>query len=124
MAIWDIAVHWRNSGKSELVAVTLAGLYDKAGEKWREPVNAPNRLWTKIICNGQPLSVHEHEPSSHVQELNIRSAIHHRSTEYDMSDGGTLTFTADRFVSQDNLHLLVSKCSIHSTQDTGLPNCN
>jgi trehalose/maltose hydrolase-like predicted phosphorylase len=104
-------------GKSELVAVTLAGLYDKAGEKWREPVNAPNGLWTRIFCNGQPLSVLEHEPSAHVQELNIRNAIHHRSTDYNISDGETLTFTADRFISQDNLHLLVSKCSIHSTQD-------
>lgn len=104
-------------GKTELVAVTLAGLYDKAGDKWREPVNAPNGLWTKIVCNGQPLSVLEQEPSSHVQELNIRSAIHHRSTGYSLSDGGMLTFTADRFVSQDNLHLLVSKYSIHSTQD-------
>ncbi|WP_339242903.1 glycosyl hydrolase family 65 protein [Paenibacillus sp. FSL F4-0243] len=104
-------------GKTELVAVTLAGLYDKAGDKWREPVNAPNGLWTKIVCNGQPLSVLEQEPSSHVQELNIRSAIHHRSTGYSLSDGGMLTFTADRFVSQDNLYLLVSKYSIHSTQD-------
>lgn len=104
-------------GKTELVAVTLAGLYDKAGNKWREPVNAPNGLWTKVVCNGQPLSVLELEPSSHMQELNIRSAIHHRNTEYDISDGGTLTFIADRFVSQDNLHLLVSKYSIHSTQD-------
>jgi trehalose/maltose hydrolase-like predicted phosphorylase len=104
-------------GKSELVAVTLAGLYDKAGEKWREPVNAPNGLWTQIFCNGQPLSVLEHDPSAHIQELNIRNAIHHRSTDYNISDGGTLTFTADRFISQNNLHLLVSKCSIHSTQD-------
>ncbi|MEK4994211.1 MULTISPECIES: glycosyl hydrolase family 65 protein [Paenibacillus] len=103
--------------KTELAAVTLAGLYDRAGDKWREPVNAPNGLLTKIFCNDQLLSVLDREPVAHTQELNIRNAIHHRSTEFAVSDGGTLTFTADRFVSQDNLHLLVSKYSIRSTQD-------
>ncbi|OMD30546.1 family 65 glycosyl hydrolase [Paenibacillus odorifer] len=103
--------------KTELVAVTLAGLYDKEGDKWREPVNAPNGLLTKVFCNDQLLSVLDCEPVVHTQELNIRNAIHHRSTEYAVSDGGALTFTADRFVSQDNLHLLVSKYSIRSTQD-------
>lgn len=103
--------------KTELVAVTLAGLYDKEGDKWREPVNAPNGLLTKVFCNDQLLSVLDCEPVAHTQELNIRNAIHHRSTEYAVSDGGALTFTADRFVSQDNLHLLVSKYSIRSTQD-------
>lgn len=103
--------------KAELVAVTLAGLYDKAGDKWREPVNAPNGLLTTIYCNGQHLSLLEQEPSSHVQELNIQNALHQRRTQYEISGGGTLTFSADRFVSQDNLHLLVSKCLLHSTQD-------
>jgi nigerose phosphorylase len=104
-------------GKEQLVANTLAGLYDKAGDKWREPVNAPNGLYTRITCNGQLLSVLDSEPVTHVQELDIRSALHHRRTEYAISDGDTLTFTADRFVSQDNLHLLVSRCSVRSTKD-------
>lgn len=47
--------------KTELAAVTLAGLYDRAGDKWREPVNAPNGLLTKIFCNDQLLSVLDRE---------------------------------------------------------------
>src|ERR1035437_2417992 len=39
-------------GRTEQVACTLAGLYDQAGEAWREPVNAPNVLYTLIDCDG------------------------------------------------------------------------
>lgn len=30
-------------GSSQLAAVNLAGVYDRQGDKWREPVNAPNK---------------------------------------------------------------------------------
>ncbi len=32
-------------GKPELAAVNLAGVYDRNGDRWREPVNAPNGLF-------------------------------------------------------------------------------
>lgn len=104
-------------GKEQLTAVTLAGLYDRAGDKWREPVNAPNGLFTVVSCNGQPLSVLDTEPVSHVQELDFRSAIHRRATVYSTPDGGTVTLTAERFVSMDNLHLLTSRLTVSSTSD-------
>ncbi|MDQ0196104.1 glycosyl hydrolase family 65 protein [Paenibacillus wynnii] len=104
-------------GKEELVAVTLAGLYDKAGQQWREPVNAPNGLFTTLLCDGEPLTVIEQEVVSHRQELDIRSAIHRRETVYKRLDGGTVTYTADRFASMDNLHLLVSKLTLCATRD-------
>ncbi|MBS5909121.1 MAG: glycoside hydrolase family 65 protein [Paenibacillus macerans] len=46
-------------GKSELTATIVAGLYDKVGDKWREPVNAPNGLATAVYFDGAPLSVLE-----------------------------------------------------------------
>jgi nigerose phosphorylase len=104
-------------GKEQLAAVTLAGLYDKAGDKWREPVNAPNGLFTVLSCDGHPLSVLDTDPVSHVQELDFRSAIHRRETVFLTSDGGELTFTAERFASMDNLHLLLSKLTVSSTSD-------
>ncbi|OBZ18981.1 kojibiose phosphorylase [Bacillus sp. FJAT-27264] len=104
-------------GKEQLSAVTLAGLYDRAGEKWREPVNAPNGLFTVISCNGQPLSVLDTEPVSHIQELDFHSAIHRRETVYRTPEGGTVTVTAERFASMDNLHLLLSKLTVSSTID-------
>lgn len=103
--------------KEQLVSVTLAGLYDKAGDKWREPVNAPNGLYTSIACDGEALTVLDSKVESHVQELDIRSAVHFRETVYNLPEGGTLTFSAERFASLDHQHLLVSRLNIHSTRD-------
>lgn len=105
--------------KEQLTAVTLAGLYDKSGEQWREPVNAPNGLFTKLSCNGQPLGVLEADPLSHCQELDFRNAVHRRETEYGFH-GGKLTFTAERFVSMDQLHLQAGRLTLHSTADCRL----
>ncbi|CAH1194798.1 Nigerose phosphorylase [Paenibacillus auburnensis] len=104
-------------GKEQLAAVTLAGVYDQAGGKWREPVNAPNGLFTRLSCNGQQLGVLNTEPERHTQELDIRSAVHKRETVYGLAGGGQLVFTAERFVSMDQLHLLAGKLSINSTVD-------
>jgi nigerose phosphorylase len=67
-------------GKEELVACTLAGVYDKVGNGWREPANAPNGLFTKLYCNGQFLSTLSTEVLSHEQKLDIKNAIHSRVT--------------------------------------------
>lgn len=104
-------------GKEQLTAVTLAGVYDQAGGKWREPVNAPNGLFTRLSCNGQQLGVLDTAPGEHMQELDIRSAVHKRRTVTTLGGGGQLIFTAERFVSMDQLHLLAGKLSICSTTD-------
>ncbi|AIQ53874.1 glycosyl hydrolase family 65 protein [Paenibacillus sp. FSL R7-0331] len=103
-------------GKEQLAAVTLAGVYDQAGGKWREPVNAPNALFTRLSCNGKRLGVLDAEPLSHSQELDISCALHKRETVYGIS-GGELAFTAERFVSMDQLHVLVSRLSLAATAD-------
>ncbi|WP_082451882.1 hypothetical protein [Paenibacillus ihuae] len=102
--------------KEQLTAVTLNGVYDQTGGKWREPVNAPNVLFTRLSCNGQQLGVLDTEPEEHIQELDIRSAVHQRETVYGLAGGGQL-FTAERFVSMDQLHLLAGRLSIRSTVD-------
>lgn len=104
-------------GKEQLTAVTLAGVYDRSGDKWREPVNAPNGLYTVISCDGEVLSVLETEPLAHVQSLDLRSALHRRETLFNIRDGGRLTLTAERFVSMDQLHVMAGKWTVHSTVD-------
>ncbi|MEC0168997.1 glycosyl hydrolase family 65 protein [Paenibacillus graminis] len=104
-------------GKDQLAAVTLAGVYDQAGERWREPVNAPNGLYTALVCNGQHLSVLETEPLDHKQELDIRSAVHRRETIYRIPEGGELIYTAERFASMDQLHVLASRQTVQCTAD-------
>ncbi|WP_379131877.1 glycosyl hydrolase family 65 protein [Paenibacillus sp. sgz500958] len=102
--------------KEQLVAVTLAGLYDKAGDKWREPVNAPNGLFTTVTCDGVLLSLLEHEAATHSQELDIQKGIHRRKTVYNTA-GGEVAFTAERFASMNDLHLLVSKLTLSTSHD-------
>ncbi|GJM77297.1 hypothetical protein HMSSN036_95130 [Paenibacillus macerans] len=49
-------------GKSELTATIVAGLYDKVGDKWREPVNAPNGLATAVYLTGRRLACWKQGP--------------------------------------------------------------
>lgn len=104
-------------GKDQLAAVTLAGVYDRSGDKWREPVNAPNGLYTVISCDGEVLSVLETEPLAHTQSLDLRTAVHRRETMFDIRGGGRVTLTAERFVSMNQLHLLAARWTLHCTVD-------
>ena len=104
-------------GKEQLAAVTLAGVYDRSGSQWREPVNAPNGLYTVVSANGCKLSVLETEPLAHTQSLDLRSAIHRRETMFSIPGGGKVTLTAERFASMDQLHLLAARWTLHCTAD-------
>ncbi|MEK4851038.1 glycosyl hydrolase family 65 protein [Paenibacillus sp. FSL H7-0756] len=104
-------------GKEQLAAVTLAGVYDQTGGKWREPVNTPNGLYTVVSANGCKLSVLESEPLAHAQSLDLRAAIHRRETMFGIPGGGRVTLTAERFASMDQLHLLAARWTLHCTAD-------
>ncbi|MEN6471679.1 MAG: hypothetical protein ABFC62_09455 [Clostridiaceae bacterium] len=67
-------------GRAELAAVNLAGIYDRNGEKWREPVNAPNGLFAKLFVNGEAMALGETDPLSHSQTVNFRHGIYSRAT--------------------------------------------
>lgn len=101
-------------GKDELAAVTLAGVYDQADGKWREPVNAPNGLKTVVYCDGRPLSVLAAEPESHVQELDVRRGFHMRRTVFRLPDGNRVTVRSERFASMDDVHLIAMKLTVEA----------
>ena len=50
-------------GKDSQVAVTVAGLYDRTGDAWREPVNAPNGFYTVLSAGGEVLSARGAAPA-------------------------------------------------------------
>jgi nigerose phosphorylase len=79
--------------KEQLVGIMLNGVYDQAPGKWREPVNAPNGLYTHVEGAGEIIS--------HTQELDIRYGRMSRETVYENT-----TVTASRFVSMDDVHLI------------------
>lgn len=68
------------AGKDQLVAINLAGIYDKVGDGWREPLNAPNPLYTLLTANGLPLRLQDGTQQSHHQSLDFYYGLYHRDT--------------------------------------------
>ena len=60
------------AGKKELAAVNIAGIYDKVGDGWREPLNAPNPLYTRLTVNGCLLTALDGSAVRHTQGLDFR----------------------------------------------------
>src|SRR3989442_14707575 len=60
-------------GPDELVGITLAGIFDRVGNAWREPVNAPNGGFTKIDLDGVKISALSTKIKSHNQRLNLEN---------------------------------------------------
>jgi kojibiose phosphorylase len=98
-------------GPDELVGVTLAGIYDQVGDAWREPVNAPNGGFTKVILDGKEISALSTRIKEHRQSLNLENAVFERETEF-VSRGKTLKIKSARFLSADQPHLGVVKYSL------------
>lgn len=114
-------------GKRELTATIVAGLYDRVGHKWREPVNAPNGLALALRWDGTPLDVlsggtAEHigpapELLEHEQSLDLRHAVHRRRTTYRTANEAQVTVISERFCSAARPHLIVNRISVESSRD-------
>lgn len=110
-------------GEEQLTAVIVAGLYDQVGAKWREPVNAPNGLYTRLYVDGEALAVlseNEQSVGEHVQELDFSAGIHGRRTVFKTSDGKKIDFAAERFASADRLDLLAARFRLSVSEDCEL----
>ncbi len=97
--------------KEELVAINLAGIYDRAGEGWREPLNAPNGLYTLLKVDGEVYSLPGAAPKEHCIGLDYRRALFSRKTTW-KSPRGNVTIQAERFASLEEPHLLAMKYCI------------
>jgi nigerose phosphorylase len=95
-------------GKNELVACNIAGLYDKQGDNWREPINAPNGFFTTLSIEGKEIGLLTEEPIEHVQILDLNEGLHRRSTIWETKYGKVHIKTA-RFVSLAEAHLMCLK---------------
>ncbi|HEX2927778.1 MAG TPA: glycosyl hydrolase family 65 protein [Ruminiclostridium sp.] len=99
-------------GKGRLVACNLLGLYDKVADKWREPVNAPNGLYTRVSCDKIPLGVLECETIEHLQSLDIYSGLHKRKSVFSAPEGNKVCIEAERFLSLSDVHLMCLKYTL------------
>lgn len=103
-------------GRKELVALNMAGLFDKNGDSWRESVNAPNPFYVKTVANGVELNVLSADILQHEQVLNINHGVHSRQTTFN-ANGAAVTVKAERFLSMERENLAVLKYSISSDND-------
>jgi nigerose phosphorylase len=85
-------------GPDEAVGITLAGIYDRVGKAWREPVNAPNGGFTTVALDGAELSALGRLVSRHRQTLYFANALFERETTY-THGGNSLTVRSERFLS-------------------------
>ncbi|MDF2942708.1 MAG: Kojibiose phosphorylase [Herbinix sp.] len=99
--------------KNEYPAINLAGIYDRVGDAWREPLNAPNGLYTYLEFNHKEYRLPEVEAFSHNISLNYRHGIFTRTTTWNAT-GSKLTVNAERFASMEDKHLIAMKYSVHS----------
>jgi kojibiose phosphorylase len=98
-------------GPEEFVGITLAGIFDRVGDAWREPVNAPNGGFTQVTLDGAKISVLTCKVKSHRQSVNLENAVFERETVFS-SRGKTLKIKSSRFLSADNPNLGVIKFSL------------
>ena len=103
-------------GKEQLVALNMAGLFDRNGDLWRESVNAPNPFFVKTYVGDKELNVLNCGILSHNQTLDISCGLHTRNTVFNINDTA-VTISAERFVSMDNENLAVLKYSVSSDKD-------
>lgn len=99
--------------KEQYPAINLAGIYDQVGNSWREPLNAPNGLFTFIEFNQRSYRLPENEPFHHSISLDYRHGIFERSTTWNTTEGN-ITVKAQRFASMKNPHLIAMQYSIQT----------
>ena len=94
--------------KKQMCAVNMAGIYDRVGDSWREPVNAPNPIYTYVKVNGKAYTLPDEKPKFHQQELDFRYGIHCRVTRW-KTEHGDITITCERFASMSRRHLIAMR---------------
>src|ERR1700690_3376255 len=65
-------------GPEQLVGITLAGIFDRVGSAWREPVNAPNGGHTSVLLGGVELTALGAKVARHRQTLRFANALFQR----------------------------------------------
>ena len=105
------------AGKAELAAINLAGIYDKVGDGWREPLNAPNPLYTRVRVGGRLLTAYDGSPDDHFQSLSFDTGIYDRWTHWG-SAGINIHGTHLAHMAQE--HLILSYFVVIAEQDTDL----
>ena len=97
------------AGSKQFAAVTLAGVYDRNGDRWREPVNAPHGLTVRLVFDGTVLTPENERTIRHRKEINYRYGLFRRDTDF-----GPVRLQSERFVSMADCHLMADRLQIEA----------
>ncbi len=99
-------------GREQFAAVNLAGIYDRVGDGWREPLNAPNGLYTLLQADGATYALPDVRPEEHKVCLDYRKGLFSRKTTWMTANGRKLTLETERFASLAEPHLIAMSCRV------------
>lgn len=98
----------------DMSATIVSGLYDRYGELWREPVNAPNALSARLFTlGGEALTLGSRFLLSHEQGLDFRYGIVSRVTSWKV-EGVTVTVRSERFASMASVHSMLLRYAVET----------
>ncbi len=101
-------------GKAQLACVNLAGIYHRVGDGWREPLNAPNPLYARLVRGGVPIALPDTPCTHHRQALDIARGLHLRETQFE-----GVAIREQRFADMAHVHLLCMR--YEATWEGGAP---
>lgn len=99
------------SEKEMLPAVNLAGIYDQVAGGWREPLNAPNGLYTRLKVGGEYYMLPDKGANDYQLQLNYRQGLLQRKTTW-RTNRGNITVSSERFASLKRPHLVSMKYTV------------
>jgi trehalose/maltose hydrolase-like predicted phosphorylase len=106
--------------KDQKTATIVSGLYDKVGDRWREPVNLPNGCFIQVIYQGEPLHAQTSQVLEHIQGVDLYRAVHERQTTFEAADGTQITVGSRRFASLARLPLICMEVTLQANRDCEL----
>ncbi len=98
-------------GKAQMPGLNLVGVYDKAGNAWRESLNFPIPFCCKTFVSGKEQDCLTQEPISHQIKLELEQGIFQRKTLFP-----SYSISSERFLSQSQDNLLASSLSIQAQE--------
>ena len=98
--------------KDAFFAINLAGVYDRHGGQWREPVNAPNGLFVRLTFCGRPFFLPDCPPNDHRMTIDYRRGVLSRTTDF-----GAVRLDAERIASLNDPHLLCAQMRFTFRED-------
>jgi kojibiose phosphorylase/nigerose phosphorylase len=107
------------SVKSDMAAEQTVQIEAAALTGWREPINAPNGCYAILQEEGEALLLPQVRPLSHEMTLNYRYGIFTRHTCW-QGQGGTISYTAERFADLDQVHRIGMRFRIHADYPANL----